>query len=43
MVTAFHENVKILAFTSIVMVIIKNDVASYMAFNGHVLLTKEIK
>jgi hypothetical protein len=43
MVTAFQENVKILASTSGVMVITKDDVASDMALNGNTLLTKEIK
>ncbi len=43
MVTTFQENVKILASTSVVMVIVKDDVASDMALNGNVLLTKEIK
>ncbi len=40
---AFQENVKILASTSSVMVIIKDDVASDMALNGNTILTKEIK
>jgi hypothetical protein len=40
LVTAFQENLKILASISCVMVIIKDDVASNMAFNGNALLTK---
>ncbi len=43
MVTAFQENVKLLASTSGVMVITNDDVASDMALNGNTLLTKEIK
>jgi len=43
MVTTFQENVKILASTYVVTVIVKDDVASDMALNGNVLLTKEIK
>lgn len=42
-VIAFQENVKILASTSSVMVIIKDDVAFDMALNGNALLTKEKK
>jgi hypothetical protein len=42
MVTAFQKNVKILASTSVVMVITNDDVASDMALNGKTLLTKEI-
>jgi hypothetical protein len=40
-VIVFQENVKILAFARDVMVIVKDDVASNMAFNGNVLLTKK--
>jgi hypothetical protein len=43
MVIAFQENVKILASTYVVTVIIKDDVAFDMALNGNTLLTKEIK
>jgi hypothetical protein len=42
-VIAFQENVRILASTSSVMVIIKDDVAFDRAFNGNAFLTKEIK
>ncbi len=43
MVTACQENVKILASTPNVMVIIKDDMASKMALNGNTLLTKRGK
>ncbi len=41
-VTIFQENVKILASTFDVMVVIKDDVAFNMALNGNALLTKEV-
>jgi hypothetical protein len=42
MVILFQENVKILASTFDVMIIIKDDVATDMAFNDNALLTKEV-
>ncbi len=41
-VILFQENVKILTSTPNVMIIIKDDVATDMAFNDNALLTKEV-
>jgi hypothetical protein len=41
-VTLFQENVKILTSTPDVMITIKDDVATNMAFNDNALLTKEV-
>jgi hypothetical protein len=43
MVTACQENIKILASTPNVMVIIEDDMASNMALNDNTLLTKRGK
>jgi hypothetical protein len=40
-VIAFQENVKILASTPNVMIIVKDDLASNMALNGNALLTNK--